>query len=573
MPRLLCLLVGAILFASATPHAQPVVDGLFDEWDVPLYTDGTGDGSPVDLGRLWGSGDAAYIYLAFEVGTELSLQSEDAITLYVDTDGDASTGEAIAGIGAEVRYAFGERTGQVTLPGQSPTIVGHATLGLFSAPTVTSDRFELALRRDAIVGGAPVFPAPTLRVVIVGADGDVLPDETGGVLVKLDASPPDRLPVDLDRRPGDLRVLSYNVLRDRITEAAYRAPFERIFQTTQPDVIAMQEVYDSSAADIATLLEDFLPGTSWYGAGSPGTDAMVLSRYPILETTPLCERSDVPTSCNLAALLDLGNDRQLYVVSMHPPCCGNDAGRQAEFDLLAAHIRDARASGVFTATTALIVAGDMNLVGDRRQVQTLLEGDIVDTDRFGPDAPPDADGTALADAAPRTTGRPANYTWTEASSSFSPGRLDYIVYSDALLEAGNEFSLYTPALTSDELTHFNLEAGDTDVSDHLPLVTDFAFRSSTSTAEPAQQGMSLDAISPNPTSTSATVRYRLDRRGPIRLTVLDTLGRTVQTIETGSRGPGRSEARVDTRSLAPGTYVVRLEAGGRVLARRFSVVR
>lgn len=579
MPRPLPVPLALLALLAATAvrpaRAQPVVDGALDEWAAPLYADAVGDGAAVDFGRLWGAGDAEYLYVAFETGAEIGLQNFNEVTLYVDADGDASTGEGVAGIGAEFSYAFGTRAGTATLPGRAPAPVDYRTLALVSAPTVTADRFEVALRRDASVGGVPLFTGPAVRVALVDRrpGGDALPDGQGGVLVPLGSGPPARAAVDLGRREGDVRVMTYNVLRDRITQAEHRGRFERVFQSVRPDVVALQEVYANDAADLAAFLGGLVPGTAWYGAGAPGTDAMVLSQYPVLEATPLCERPGVPASCNVAALLDLGGDRRLYVVSMHPPCCTNDAARQAEFDLLAAHLRDARASGALAPSTPVVVAGDMNLVGDRRQLGTLLTGSIVDTGRFGPGAAPDADGTALADAAPRTTGRPADFTWINDADQFPPGRLDYVVYSNALLEPGNGFALYTPGLTEDELARYGLLADDTAVSDHLPVVQDLAFRASTETGHVPMSGAALESVGPNPSWGAVTVRYRLDGPGPVRLVVLDALGRTVRVVESGDRGAGPHAVSIDVSAMAAGTYVLLLEAGGHVSSRVLAVAR
>ena len=125
----------------------------------------------------------------------------------------------------------------------------------------------------------------------------------------------------------------------------------------------------------------------------------------------------------------------------------------------------------------VIVAGDLNLVGHSRQLRTLLEGAILDTATHGPGRPLDWDGTALADAAPlHTTGR-ETYTWRGDDSPFAPGRLDFILYTDSVLELANGFVLWTPDLRDADLERTGLHARDTvTASDHLPVVADFVFR-------------------------------------------------------------------------------------------------
>ena len=52
----------------------------------------------------------------------------------------------------------------------------------------------------------------------------------------------------------------------------------------------------------------------------------------------------------------------------------------------------------------------------------------------------------------------------------------------------------------------------------------------------------------------------------------DVLGRHVATL-TEANAAGPASARLDVSDLAPGVYLVRLEAGDRVLTRRFTVAR
>ena len=80
--------------------------------------------------------------------------------------------------------------------------------------------------------------------------------------------------------------------------------------------------------------------------------------------------------------------------------------------------------------------GDLNLVGSKQPLHTLLEGDIADEDRFGPDFTPDWDGTPLAGLLVRHANSRMTYTWSDATNSYAPARLDYFIYTDSLLDAG-----------------------------------------------------------------------------------------------------------------------------------------
>ncbi len=85
--------------------------------------------------------------------------------------------------------------------------------------------------------------------------------------------------------------------------------------------------------------------------------------------------------------------------------------------------------------------------------------------------------------------------------------------------------------------------------------------------------LSLDPARPNPTAAGAFLDYRLDRAGPVRLDVLDVLGRVVLRVAEGTQAAGAHSAYVEAGRLAPGRYAVRLVAGDAVAVRPLTVVR
>jgi endonuclease/exonuclease/phosphatase family metal-dependent hydrolase len=145
-------------------------------------------------------------------------------------------------------------------------------------------------------------------------------------------------------------------------------------------------------------------------------------------------------------------------------------------DGIAAFVRDVQqGEGPFDVpeNTPIVVAGDMNFVGSPQQPQTLRTGEIINTDRFGPSAAPDWDGSDLLDTNPRQVATPIHATWDDPESSFPPGRLDYTYVSDSVLDVANEYVLHTPSLSDSVLSAHGLQADDSSVaSDHLPVVVD-----------------------------------------------------------------------------------------------------
>ena len=74
--------------------STPVVDGTVDlAYGKPVAVDPAGDGSgngPMDLTRLWVTQDGTHYFFAFEVNTDLSVNTWGKYNLYLDTSGDGN---------------------------------------------------------------------------------------------------------------------------------------------------------------------------------------------------------------------------------------------------------------------------------------------------------------------------------------------------------------------------------------------------------------------------------------------------------------------------------------------------
>ncbi len=112
----------------------------------------------------------------------------------------------------------------------------------------------------------------------------------------------------------------------------------------------------------------------------------------------------------LLRLIDLPGwfGQDLLVINSHLKCCGgqtNDDKRQLEVDATIAFILDAKTPGGvidLPTETPFVILGDLNLVGDRQQLITLLTGEIINTPIFGNGGPPDWDNTDLEDLLSQT---------------------------------------------------------------------------------------------------------------------------------------------------------------------------
>ncbi|MEM8874450.1 MAG: endonuclease/exonuclease/phosphatase family protein [Planctomycetota bacterium] len=297
------------------------------------------------------------------------------------------------------------------------------------------------------------------------------------------------------RDPGSLRIANWNVWQSSILpdENEERAEaFGRVVQAVDADIWFLQELHVSSSVLDFHFSTRFAPDSGPWYVHSHGGEAIV-SRYPLsfLQDNP---EPDAGRSLPMA-LVDLPDDHfgfDLYAGSAHFRCCGgtgNDPDRQREADALVGWLRDVNLPGEY----ATLIAGDLNLVGGQGPLETLLTGDIVNEDIYGPDAAPDADGTALVNLDPTHNDDPDGPTWTFQNSN-GQSRLDYIVYGDSLLTATDSLVLNSTELSFFEREALGLLPGDTVLNletgrfDHLPLVADF-----TAIPEPSLLGVLLPA--------------------------------------------------------------------------------
>lgn len=91
-------------------------------------------------------------------------------------------------------------------------------------------------------------------------------------------------------------------------------------------------------------------------------------------------------------------------------------------------------------------------------------------------------------------------------------------------------------------------------------------------------GVLLDASTPNPFSSSTTVRYLLPSTGHARMTVFDLTGHLVTTLVDGEMQPGWHETAwngmdASGRTLPDGVYLCRLEASGQMVQTSITILR
>ncbi|MEZ4911014.1 MAG: hypothetical protein R2774_09135 [Saprospiraceae bacterium] len=465
-------------------QSQIFIDENYSDWEnnAASFSDVKGDGgnNGLDIEEVRISNDESRLFLYIKLNKEINLQSNQNLSVAIDFDNNINTGSIKNGVGAELTFNFGDRIGQLFLPNLS-TFVYHNHLGLVSAPTVTSKIFEISINRKIIISNVTTGLQNNIKVAFYNdvSGGDKAPD-TGGFNYTLN----DNIfsaPNKYNFQKGDddfLRVMSYNVLQDNIFISENTQAFKRIAHFIDPDIYGFCEIYDHKALDVVSILKSALPNvTNWFTA-DVNPDIRVVSKYPIT--------SYKAVDGNGLFVIKKENTSILFIMA-HLPCCENDEDRQNEIDKLMSFIRDIRygiSSIQIPMNSPIIIAGDMNLVGYNSQLKSFITGDIDNNSLYGPDFKPDWDNTYFTDLQPFVIKKPFCFTWNNGFSSYPPGRLDFMFYSDSQLNAVNAFTFDSQSLTAQEQAEAGVQFDDcTTVSDHLPIISDFEITSTTQTIE------------------------------------------------------------------------------------------
>ncbi len=474
------------------------MDGVFDDWnDVATVLDDSGDApnAELDIGTLQMRSDAQFVHLSIGLNRELNVQRLDGtLELLMDGDANPDTGKphhGFPGVDLIVRFSpenpdrpeddnMGVSVASTTYePSEPSASIHHSAIGFLAAPTYASDRIECRFNRDSSLPDTPPLlrgDSVSFKLVLIGADRS-LSDETEVVYHSL---PPmassersralaEHLPPKAD---GSFRLMCWNVLNGSILEKPDL--YSRMLAALNPDIVLFEELGEDSAPALESFFADRLSpdGDAWqilFGRGGGPSRCAIASRLPIesvasLEWIPYPERLDRAVK-TLGGVVTVGG-RCVLVAPMHLKCCGRvdsweDERRLEEVGLINGAIAEAMASASFDA---VVIGGDLNLVGGRRPI-TLLGAKL------------DLDQSDLSILDAYHLRGDENTTWASDRERFVPGRLDYLQYSDSAIMAANAFVFDTADLSDSWLASRSLsQASSMAASDHFPVVADFAWR-------------------------------------------------------------------------------------------------
>lgn len=462
---------------SNAPWAGPVtLDGDVSEW--PKETVAFADDS--------------YLYLRFSVeGDTRALQASDqTVTIHMDIDGNGGTGATLldpidaAGMGVDLEITFSPRKPDGSLASGAAAYIVDATgaraqvpaaaLDLAFTPTYASQWYEMRISRHVATGTdttALESDGPWEGIITLADGKGQIQGWSDAFLASkpVAAEQPPLADVTLPEKPaGAIRVLNWNIHRNAPEKSA--AGFVRVIEAVRPDVVLLQEWETKEPAQIARWFTEHVesPTGSWHALHGKSWGVAIVAPHPI---TPLIiDGIDFPHngrdhSARLVAGVVPLAVGDIVVGSTHLKCCGSatsaeDVTRIAEARMISKTLGKAVEGD---PTWIRVLAGDMNLVGTRMPLEEIGRG-------------LDVDGSDLEIAPVRVLGDRATYTWVDWGTTFTPGRLDWVLYSGAGSTVENAFSIDTRRLSEASLARMGLDRGDSGSSDHLPVVVDVRIR-------------------------------------------------------------------------------------------------
>jgi hypothetical protein len=115
--------------------------------------------------------------------------------------------------------------------------------------------------------------------------------------------------------------------------------------------------------------------------------------------------------------------------------------------------------------------------------------------------------------------------------------------------------------------------------DHGRMLAHFILMDPNAPAQASKNAASAETagdnliVFPNPSSSSNTLRYSVQKAGQVRIELLNIEGKVLKVLRDGQQQAGSQSLEVNTSDLTPGTYMYRLIDAAGSRTQRFSVVK
>lgn len=426
------------------------IDGGFEDWkDIEICAnDPKGDAKGAfDITKVYAASQGSILYLRFDTTKLLNIQN-----------GPEAEGTLLVKINLpnKEELVLDMRGRRAFLNDSEKERIPWDRLKYIVGPTYAQNEFEIQVD----LGGFGINEGDTLSIQFDGSD-----QLSGPVAFKFSSSPETPKRRSNRRYPGtDVRIVSFNTYYEGLSDSNRQEAMGRLLNSVNGDVYCFQEEWKTEGH--GKILKRLMPSKGkgqWHIHKVLGN--VIASKYP-LKILPSKNESYAAAYIGLA-------EKQLFIINVHLKAMGYIDSREDRLrirqvkDLL--DTIDEIYKGKYNKDDAkdkqpaIVMLGDFNLVGSRTPLDMM-----IDKKNYG-----------FKDwLIPNLIGESV-VTWRGGPrASFSPGKLDYIVYSTGTLIPKNGFLLNSELLNQTERSQMKLYADDSKISDHLLITVDFQFSDS-----------------------------------------------------------------------------------------------
>ena len=453
-----------------------VIDGVFEEW--PEGVRAVSDGKYLYL-RI----DHAELTRLFAPGREIRLS--------IDADRDGATGVERRNLrlgeeagGADFEVLFDEeqrergprrRVSAIVFAedGETRRAFDVEQLRPMFAPTHAFAMHEV---RVALPEGVRLVDKAAALMRIRDGEGE---RDVAFTVRRLPSAHADVVlpPMIREVREDALRVVAHNVLWSNPEEDP--EPFGRMYRALDADVYLLQEWgrEEPTADHYERVIADWFAThvdaeAEWAVVRGPAWGVAIVTRLPVVQSYDEEMRAETESRWDFPVRYVAARVRtklgDLAFASVHLKCCGGldseeDLRRFDEAGAISEHLLGFASASDERGPAMIVVGGDYNHNGHPRIMDRMIGG-------------LDVDGSSLRVARTLVLNEKAVYTWGGETRGHRRSTLDYIAYADEALAAASAFVLDTTVLPTAALGRHRLERGDSNASDHLPIVVDLVTR-------------------------------------------------------------------------------------------------
>lgn len=470
-------MVFAITFGFAqNKNFQIKQDGFFQDWNAfPGFEDPPGDGEELDILSYSLAYDFDNIYIYVKTKEPFDLFDKSFLKIYLDLDGTSNTGFTINQIGAELLLDFS--TKKVTLFQENTTQeISMSKFNIIALPTYTSNQFEISIPILTDQNLGKLIKSNTIFTQIIWDTpfSDFAPNQGEYIPHDISNIPWPTLTDTLMNKGNNVyRLLHYNVLHDGLINGQRSSYFKKVLIATQPDIISFNECWNTTESEAINFINQCFPQQKWVAKKIKGN--ITCTKFEVENWFEISKGERL-----LGSLIKTKTPEKppIFHVNAHLSCCAKDQNRKNQINKLNFYLDSLFQANIISSQTPIIISGDMNLVGYKEQYDLLLKsadffGHNVVNNSFSEE---EMNQLKITDAIPFSLNTNSSVTWRDPKSSYPPGRLDYVFYSNQNIKVTQKVIFDTETMLPKDLNKYNLKLQTTSqASDHLPLVIDFMF--------------------------------------------------------------------------------------------------